>query len=168
MPVYDDKGFIQPKIQPGQPIHTRQPVSDKTVDEETIVPPFISLGLTRLKESFDELARQAENRAKVVDEYNTSTLGVGEGNETVVTLFPTYDFMPEKIESIIATGPPAATVVIVLGDRQWNLVIPTSGVLVIAPVALMLSRTDTRSLTGGTAGQYTLELMGIADKRYKR
>jgi hypothetical protein len=168
MPVYDGIGLIHSKLPPDAPIHTRQPVSDKTTDTEKSDAQFIALGLLRLKESLDEIARQVENRAKIVDEYNTASLGGGEGTETTVTLFPTYDFMPEKIESIIATGPPAASAVITLGDRQWPVVFPATGVIVIAPVALMLSRTDTRSLVAGAAGQFSLELMGVADKRYKR
>jgi hypothetical protein len=50
-----------------------------------------------------------------------------------------------------------------LGRRVWNLQLPPTGILVIAPIQLKLDRNSTRELTSATAGDWAFELMGYAD-----
>jgi alpha-beta hydrolase superfamily lysophospholipase len=122
--------------------------------------------LRRYQEALNEIARQAENRSHPVDEYNTVPLSGG-STGTLLTITPIYEYMPEKIESIIVNGPAAAVATLTLGDRQMPLVMPASGVLVIAPVAILLGRNDPRQLASAVAGIWFVELMGIADKRFQ-
>lgn len=143
-------------------IHTRNPVPPQGDEREKVVYEYLAAGMVAMSEEMRKLARQIENRSRLVDEYQTQ--GSISANETTVPLQPTYDFMPEKIESIIVVGPPG-NVTLTLGDRVWPLTIPAAGFLVIAPVAILLGRNDLRQLTG-PAGNYNLELMGIADERF--
>jgi hypothetical protein len=136
----------------------------ETKDEEPEDTKFEQIGFRELREQLVALARRIENQANPVDEYNSAAIS-GAGSSAVITVQPTYEFMPEKITSIIVTGPTGG-ITLKLGDRTWALSIPASGVLVIAPVALMLGRTDDRILTPASAGAYTLELMGYADRRF--
>jgi hypothetical protein len=115
-----------------------------------------------LRNSLGTLARLIENRGYPVDEYNTGT-----GTGTVLSLTPTYEYMPERIESVIITGPPSSIIIVQLGDRTWNLVIPASGVLPIAPLGVILGRSDIRQLTAASSGQYTMELMGYGQRRFE-
>jgi hypothetical protein len=115
-----------------------------------------------LVKQLGDFARQVENRARVVDEYQVQSSVAA--SESTVTVQPIYDLVPEKIESIIITGP-AGAVTLQLGDRFWNLTIPATGIIVIAPVAVLLNRNDIRQLSGAP-GSYSLELMGIADERF--
>jgi hypothetical protein len=145
------------------PIFTRDP--GKPIDpvyEQKAVFSFLAAGIHSMVKQLGDLARQVENRSFVVDEYQIQgSLGT---TESVVTVQPIYEFKPEKIESIIITGP-AGAVTLQLGDRLWNLTIPATGVIVIAPVAILLGRNDLRQLSGAP-GNYSLELMGIADERF--
>lgn len=159
-------GIVHEKLPPG----TMFPVRDKdepigTENVEQLSPESIAKGMLELREALGEIARQTENRGNPVDEYNTVPI-TGAATESTLTVQPTYEFMPEKIVGIIVSGTPAAAVTITLGDRQWPVVIPATGILVIAPIALILGRNDDRKLTSGTPGQYFLELMGYADKRF--
>lgn len=52
-----------------------------------------------------------------------------------------------------------------LGDRTWNLSLPPTGILTIAPVKLFLGRNSNRVLSSPVAGDWGLELMGRADVR---
>jgi len=54
-----------------------------------------------------------------------------------------------------------------LGGRTWSLSLPQTGVLVIAPVGILLDRTDERNLTSVFSGDWSLELIGYADARYR-
>ena len=152
------------KLPPDAVIHTRNPLTTEVSDTETTVRTAEELAAERFAANIGQIARELENRSKPVDEYNSAAI-TGAGSSASLTVAPTYEYMPEKIESIILTGPTGA-VSLRLGDRIWSLTIPASGILVIAPVALLLSRTDDRILTPGSAGVFTLELMGIADKRF--
>lgn len=156
-------GLIHRKLPPDAVIHTRQPMPAGTGETDTEDVKFDLEGLQDLREQLTTIARAAENRANPVDEYNSAAIS-GAGSSASVTVQPTYEYMPEKIEAIIVSGP-AGTVVLQLGDRLLNLVIPASGILVIAPIAMMLGRSDARILTG-PPGNYLLELMGIADRRF--
>jgi hypothetical protein len=158
-------GLIHRRLPPDAVIHTRQPVQPETTEQETTEAGFSTLGAAQLAEQLEIIARLTENRANRVDEYNTAAI-TGAGSSASVTVQPTYEYMPELIESIIVTGVPG-NITLQLGDRVWALTIPASGLLVIAPVRLLLSRTDNRILTPAAAGVFTLELMGIADRRFK-
>lgn len=50
-----------------------------------------------------------------------------------------------------------------LGKRAWQLELPSSGILVIAPIAIKMSRDSTRQLIAGSAGDWSVELMGYVD-----
>jgi hypothetical protein len=157
-------GLLHSKLPHDAVIHTRQPVEPTTKDEEPIAAKYEALGSEALLEQLTVIARAAENRANPVDEYNSAAV-TGAGSSASVVVQPTYEFMPEKIEAIIITGPTGA-VTLQLGDRIWQLNIPATGIIVIGAVALMLGRSDARILTPGAAGVYTLELMGVADRRF--
>jgi hypothetical protein len=150
----------------GEPIHPRggNPIRAEDVTQES--PQFLQQSFAQLRDSLDELARRTENHANPVDEYQTSALGGG-SSETQLSLLPTYEYMPEKILAIIINGPPNANVTLQLGDRNWPLVIPAAGILPIGPIAIIIGRSDPRILTAITPGQYSLELMGFADRRFK-
>jgi hypothetical protein len=158
------EGFVHSKLPHDAIIHTREPEPARTRDEEQTSRGFEQFGLEAIAEQLQNLATRIENAANPVDEYNSAAIS-GAGSSAVLTVSPTYEYMPEKITSIIITGP-AGSISLQLGDRIWALSIPASGVLVIAPVALMLGRSDSRILTPGAAGVFTLELMGIADRRF--
>lgn len=138
----------------------------QTEDIEELSPKWLAENILRVREALGEIARQAENHGDPVDEYNTCPLS-GTATTSLLTILPTYDFMPEKIVSILVAGPASSQVTITLGDRIWNVVIPATGILPIGPVALILGRSDVRQLTSATPGTYFLELMGFADRRFK-
>lgn len=159
-------GIVHHKLPPGTPISTRQPVNPMTGDDN----PDLTHqereehALHELNKQIGNLARQIENVAFPVDEYNSAGVS-GAASSASITVQPTYEYMPEKITSIIVTGP-AGVVSLKLGDRIWPLTIPATGILVIAPLALMLGRSDDRILTPAVPGTYSLELMGYADRRF--
>ena len=157
-------GLIHKKLPPDAVIHTRQPVPPTTTDQEQESAGYNTLGMAAFAEQMATIARTIENRANTVDEYNSAAV-TGAGSSSVISVQPTYEYMPEKIESIVITGPPGA-VTLTLGDRIWQLVIPAAGILMIARVGIILGRGDARILTPAAAGVYTLELMGIADRRF--
>lgn len=158
-------GLIHRKLPPDSIIHTRQPVEPGTKDVEQAEPEFTELGMERLAKQLETIARLTENRSNKVDEYNSAAI-TGAGSSAFFSVQPTYEYMPEKIEAIIVTGP-TGVVTLQLGDRIWPLTIPASGILVIAPIGILLSRTDARTLTPAAAGTYTLELCGVADRRFE-
>jgi hypothetical protein len=137
-----------------------------TEDVEQTSADYMAEGLLRYREALTDIARQAENRAHPVDEYNTVPLSGG-STESILTIMPIYEYMPEKIESIIVSGPAAATATLTLGDRAIPIVMPATGIIVIAPVAILLSRNDPRQLVSAVPGIWFVELMGIADARFK-
>lgn len=157
-------GLIHRKLPPDAAIHTRQPGSIETKDEEQESSEFAELGAKQFAEQLKTLAETIENRSNLVDEYNTAAI-TGAGSSSSFVVQPTYEYMPEKIESIIVTGPTGA-VTLQLGDRIWQLSIPATGILVIGYCAIVLGRSDSRILTPAAPGVYTLELMGIADRRF--
>lgn len=161
------EGMRRSKLPPGTVLHVRDKETPiRTGTEEQVTPEFIAAGLLKFQEALTDLARQTENHSNPVDEYNTATLSGGVGTSTVVTLQPTYDFMPEKIIAALVCGPPAAAITVVLGDRQLPLVIPAAGLIPIGPMAMILGRNDPRQLISATPGTYFLELMGFADQRF--
>jgi hypothetical protein len=144
-------------------IWSRQVEPLEAPDIEQAPNQYIVKGLLKLHEQSENLARMADDRSRPVDEYRVQTLVAD--SELIVTVQPQYDFMAERIESVIVTGPPG-NVSLQLGDRFWALTIPATGILVIAPVSFLLNRNDYRQLTSATPGDYSLELMGWADERY--
>lgn len=160
------QGREHSKLPPGAVVHVRDKETPiQTEDVEQISPEFIAAGLLDLREALGKLARQTENRSNPVDEYNTASL-FGAATTAVVSLLPTYEYMPEKIISVLVAGPPAAAITLVLGDRQIPIVIPAAGILPIGPLGLILGRNDPRQLIAATPGTYFLELMGWADQRF--
>lgn len=157
-------GLIHRKLPQDAVISTRQPVRTETGDDEQVSGEYAELGSKRLAAQLQTLAETIENRSNLVDEYNTAAI-TGAGSSAQFVVQPTYEYMPEKIESIVITGP-AGAVTLQLGDRIWQLVIPATGYLVIGYVAIVLGRSDPRILTPASPGVYTLELMGIADRRF--
>jgi hypothetical protein len=165
MARYD--GIVHQKLPPGTsfPVRAKDtPIAAE--DVEQISPEFIRAGLLRLQEALGTLARHIENRGNPVDEYNTTPI-TGAASESTLTVLPTYEMMNEKIVGIIVSGPPTTSITIQLGDRQWPVIIPATGILVIAPIALILGRNDDRKIIAQTPGNYFLELMGYADSRFK-
>jgi hypothetical protein len=144
-------------------IFSRQVPEVKAPDIDEAPNQYIVKGLLKLHEQAQHLARIADDRSRPIDEYRTQTLVPD--SELTITVQPQYDYMAERIESVIVTGP-TGTVTLQLGDRTWALTIPASGILVIAPVSFLLQRNDYRTLTSATPGDYGLELMGWADERY--
>jgi hypothetical protein len=160
-------GVFHEKLPPDSIVTVRSketPIA--AADAEQISPEFIARGMLEMREALGKLARQTENRGNPVDEYNTCPIS-GAATESTLSLLPTYEYMNEKIISVLISGPAAANVTLTLGDRVWALQIPVSGILTIGPVAIILGRSDTRQLTSATPGNYFLELMGFADARFK-
>jgi len=122
---------------------------------------YIALGLAHLRNAMVLLPNMVEDFSKPVDEYRTQSLAPD--SETSIIIAAQYE-TPEIIKSVVITGPTGA-VSVQLGDRVWNLTIPASGVIIIAPILVCLDRDDYRMLTASSAGDYTLELMGHADSR---
>jgi hypothetical protein len=112
-----------------------------TQDAEIVAPEYIAAGMLALREALGDIARQAENRSNPVDEYNSAPI-TGAATESVVTVFPTYEYMPEKIESVLIGGP-AGAVTLQLGDRVLPLAIPVA--ILLCSIAI-LSRNDLRQL----------------------
>jgi hypothetical protein len=158
-------GLLHSKLQSDPAIRTRHAEPARVKDVEEFSPEFVARGFTELREVLGDIARKADNYSHPVDEYNTVPL-TGASTESTLNLMPTYEYMPEKIQSILVAGPPGAAVTLILGDRQWPIIIPAAGILPIGPLALMLGRSDPRQLVSATPGTYFLELMGIADKRF--
>ena len=72
---------------------------------------------------------------------------------------------------LVATpvGPPTATgtaFALKIGKRAWNLELPPTGILVIAPVHFSVDRSADRFLTTAVPGDWSVELTGYADIRY--
>jgi hypothetical protein len=160
------QGREHSKLPPGAAVHVRDKGAlIRAEDQEQFSPDFIAAGMLELREALGKLARQTENRSNPVDEYNTASLSGG-ATTAVVTLQPIYEYMPEKIISVLVAGPPAASVTLILGDRQLPLILPPSGILPIGPLGMILGRNDPRQLVSATPGAYFLELMGWADARF--
>lgn len=143
------------------PTVIRQPLQPGVADIESQPQKYTALALVHLRNEMARLAVQIEDRSRPVDEYQPQEI-LGE-TETTITVQPQFE-TEERITSIIVVGP-AGAVTLQLGDRIWPLTIPATGVIVIAPILLFLSRSDNRILTAATPGQYSLELMGFADTR---
>jgi hypothetical protein len=162
------EGLLHQKLPPDARVNVRDTgMLIGTEDVEQFSSSFFAENLIRIREALREVARQAENRGYLVDEYNTASLTGGPGTTSQLTIPPTYEYMPEQIQAILISGPPAGTASIILGDRQWPIVMPAAGILPVGPLRLLLNRNDLRQLTASTPGTWSLELMGIADQRFQ-
>jgi len=152
------------KEQPGTGrIFTRHAEPQPVPDREPPAPgALVASALARMAGMLSDMRRIAEDRSRPVDEYIAQTLTAA--SVTALQVPPQFE-IPERIESVLITGPTGACS-LQLGDRNWALTIPVSGVLLISPVSLLLNRNDNRILSSATPGAYFLELMGWADERY--
>ena len=125
---------------------------------------LILVALNRLEKGISQLSRTAQNVSHVVDEYSTESVTVD--NILTITVFPEYDKMAERINSVIVTGPPSTAFTLNLGDRSWDVLTGPTGLFQIMGAGLLLARNDNRSLISAVAGNWTLELTGYADERY--
>lgn len=113
--------------------------------------------------SIDNLVRLIQDRSHRVDEYQPQEL-----TNTVSSMQTTPDYeIDEIITSIIVTGTPAAAFTLNVGKRQWNLTMTASGILVIGPIQISLGRYDNRVLTSATPGNWTLELCGHTETKFR-
>jgi hypothetical protein len=157
---------IMGKIAPGGVLRVRNMPTVRVEDSEMgPAANYVIVAMARIQTLLRGLARQLEDRTKLVDEYSIVSEYTA-ANESVVEVLPIFDRIPEKIESIIITGPVTTAFSRQLGDRFWTMSTDATGKCIIAPVAILLSINDRRILTGQAAGNWNLELMGIADERY--
>jgi hypothetical protein len=164
----DNDGAFGVKFQPGTSISPRAEHKVSTALAE-IEPPekYHLVALARIERILQRIARKVADVSKPVDEYSIADAGFTATGVVTVEVLPQYELISEIIESIIVTGPTAASFSLALGDRFYDsMSLPGTGLLVIAPVAIMLGRNDRRVLTSTTSGPWTLELMGHADERY--
>ncbi len=159
-------GELMGKIQPGARIDPR--MTPKVVTPDLEMEPgqkFMLIALAQIRRELQLVGRKLVSTYKRVDEYQI--VGGYAGDSTaIVEVQPQFDTIAEMIESVLITGPVSTAFTVQLGDRNWTLTTNTTGLAVIAPVGIMLTRNDRRLLTGASAGNWTLELMGHADERY--
>jgi hypothetical protein len=143
----------------------QEPVVKVSDIQATVAEKYQLVALERIRSVLGGLARQLEDTTRPVDEYQVNAVYSELESLSTLEVLPQFE-ISERIESIVATGPPATTFNLQLGDRYWDLVTDASGKVVIAPISMLLNRNDRRILTSTTAGDWTLELMGNADARY--
>lgn len=149
------------KLQPGTVIPGAEPIFVPDRESEPSEK-YLMRQIGRLEDALSRISQFVDNYVRRVDEQ----AGSRSFSETVTSLDVIPDFETgEIIESIIITGPPGA-VQVTLGSRHWPLVIPASGILVIAPISIKLDQRDPRNLTPNTpGGPYAMELCGRIDKQ---
>ncbi len=147
------------------------PEREKRVEDEPadVSHAFWINELAEFKRNLKFFTRLIVDKSLHVDEYRVQGAGPLE-SVTQIDVPPGYD-TTEVIENIIVTGPVTASPATIgpafllkLGKRAWNLALPTSGILVISPVSIELSRSDDRFITPAAAGDWALELTGYAIK----
>lgn len=154
------------KIAPGGVIPVRNMPTVRVEDSEMRpAENYVIVAMARIHSILAGLARQLEDRTKLVDEYSIVQEYIA-NSVSVVEVLPTFDTINEKIESVIVTGPVTTAFTLQLGDRFWSMSTDATGKCILAPVAILLGRNDRRVLSGQSAGNWNLELMGIADERY--
>ncbi len=92
----------------------------------------------------------ATNAGFIVQSIGAATAGSVYGAEIVAT--PIFSLPPFTLK---------------LGRRVWSLLLPATGIMVISPVAISLSRSSDRLLTSPVAGDWSLELLGRTDTKYR-
>jgi hypothetical protein len=156
-------GTVHRAERPSHVVYGRNPVPTQAADAEILAPAeFVANAFAQIKRDIRNIAKMIQDVGRPVDEYNAQEWNADA--EITLNILPQWEFA-EKIESIIVVGP-AGACTLQLGDRVWPLVIPASGILTIAPVGVMLDRTDIRQLTAASPGAYSVELMGYADTRW--
>jgi len=141
------------------------PVDAKVTAGESPTPrTVIKTAFERLEKAINGLSRTVRDTSNTVDEYSTESV-TADGILTL-TVYPEYDKMAERIESVIVTGPPSSAFTLNLGDRSWDVLTNVNGLFHIPYAGILLARNDTRVLTSAVAGNWTLELTGFADERY--
>ncbi len=145
---------------------------DVRADGEENPPDWLREVVTRFERSISDLTSLIEDRSHRVDEYQVQ--GLNATSLTTLQVSPDYDLFDEVIESVVVQGPttpspatvgPAFT--LKLGRRVWSLLLPPTGILVIGPLHINLDRNSDRYITSAVAGDWSLELMGYADVRYR-
>ncbi len=141
---------------------TQGTIPPRADEEEIIHPSWVRESVHQVILSLRNLAKLIQDKSRRVDEYRIQTLA-GD-SETLITLTPDFERIPEIIESVVITGPTATPAFTVkLGKRVWNLTLPATQILVIGPLSMKLGYEDDRFLQTAVAGDWSLELMGYAD-----
>jgi hypothetical protein len=120
--------------------------------------------LAAIERNLGAVARRLASRDRLFDEYQPQAFYANDV-DSVSTLPVNPEFHYEVVQCIIVTGPVTGNVpfTLTLGARVWNLQLPATGILVMAPVLFRLKESDTRTLTSATPGDWSLELSGYAD-----
>jgi hypothetical protein len=152
-----------PKLQAGTILPGAEPVIVPDKESEPNLQ-YWTESLSRVADDIKRIALMVDNMSRSVDEH--------QGAQSFSEQSSSIDVLPdfeagEMITGIIVTGPPAASLQLTLGSRHWPLIVPASGILVIAPIAIRLDQRDQRNLTFamGGPGLLGLELMGRIDKQ---
>ena len=149
-------------FQPGAEIGLREPIPLNAPGEKTPAE-YMAEALVELRDNLKAILKMAGDSTKVFDQYQPQTL-IAE-SETNILLQASWEYT-ERVETVLITGPVAASVTVQLGDRVWPLVIGVSGFISLTRLGVLLGRSDTRQLTATTPGNYSFELMGHADNRW--
>lgn len=145
-------------------ITPRQPIPVPTEFHEWEPPQrYIYYAMKQAAQEMRRLRMQLEDRTRPVDEYNISSSTQA---QTICEVQPQFDQFSERIESILLTCSPPQTVMLQLGDRQFPVIMPATGVIVLGPLSMLLDRNMRRIATTTPAAEITMELMGWADERY--
>lgn len=147
-----------------QRITPRHPVPTAAeLDEFEPAQRYLYFAMRQAAAESRRLRMVAEDKSRPVDEYSIST---STETQSTVEVLPQFEFFSERIEAILITCNPPQTVTVQLGDRQWPVIVPASGIVVIAPISMLLDRNMRRIATTSPAAELTMELMGWADERY--
>jgi hypothetical protein len=136
---------------------------DVTARGEITPPGWLQEVKEEVLQSLDNLARLVQDRSHRVDEYQVQEISA---SVSQVQTSPDYE-IDQIITSIIVTGPANTAFTLNVGRRNWNLTTPATGILVISPIMISLGRSDNRTLTSATPGNWTLELMGHTESKYR-
>lgn len=146
---------------PQTPTRTRDATPEMT-------PEYLYEVFTRMAASMSDFTSLIEDTSHRIDEF--SNQGTVVENVTTIQTFPDYDAFPIIVTSVLVTGPSNAAgtaFTLQLGKRNWQLVLPVTGIIPIAPVYFSMNPQDPRVLTSATAGNWAMEIMGHADIRYR-
>lgn len=143
-------------------VNIRQPARVTTEDIDKAPMRYIALALTHLHSVMAKLPGMIEDHSKPVDEYRPVSLAADSTSGFAVQ--PQWE-VGEIITSILVTGPISTGFQLVLGDRTLNLFTNAQGFCILAPISMILDRSDPRSISSATPGQWVFELMGHADSR---
>lgn len=94
---------------------------------------YIALALVHLKSKLEKIATIVEDRSRPLDVYQPQT--VATENNPVITLQPAWE-VPEKITSVIITGPATSSTAAASGGNAGNVTSPAAGATVVSTGAL--------------------------------